>query len=409
MLDDVIKTVNAHNAWRKQCLNMIASESLMSPMAEKYFVSDFAGRYNEHDKECHYQGTKYSYQIEEMCNDIFRKNFGTPFVDCRPISGGVANLIIYNSFAKPGDTIVALGIPNGAHVSSTQWGMAGVRGLNSVDMVFNAKEMNIDVDKTVAVIKKVSPKVVMFGASMFLFPQPIRAIKDQIDPSIKVAYDSAHVFGLVYNKEFQRPLEEGADFICSSTHKTFQGPQGGIIIGRKDLDEKDWKKIQTSIFPGTISNHHIHKIPSLAITALEMDEFGKEYAKQVIRNAKGLAQALYDKGFNVLCPEKGFTQSHQAIVNVKDLGGGKTVACALEENNIICNKMSLPIDTPQDATKNPSGIRLGVQELTRVGMKEAEMRQVAEFFKKALKDKKSVKKDVEDFRKGFQKIHFCFD
>lgn len=411
MLDEILNVVNAHNKWRReQCINMIASESIMSPLAEKYFLTDFAGRYNEHSgPELHYQGTKYSYKVEELCNDIFRKNFNTPFVDSRPISGGVANLIIYSSFAKPGDNIISLGIPNGAHVSSTRWGMAGIRGLNSIDMFFDPREMNIDVERTLQLIKKVNPKIIMFGASMFLFPEPIKEIKEQIDSSIKVAYDSAHVFGLVYNKEFQQPLEEGADLICSSTHKTFQGPQGGIIIGNKNLDQKDWEKIQISIFPGTLSNHHIHKLPSLAITALEMNEFGKDYAKQVIKNSKALGKALYDLGFKVLCPEKGFTQSHQVIVNVKDFGGGKNVAEILEENNIICNKMSLPIDTPQDATKNPSGIRLGSQELTRIGMKESEMKEVAEFFKKAIKEKKNIKKDVEEFRKDFKKIHYCFE
>lgn len=411
MLERIIDIVNTQNRWRReQCINMIASESLLSPMAEKYFLTDFAGRYNEHSgPDCHYQGTKYSYEVEELCNEIFRKNFATPFVDCRPISGGVANLIVYTAFAKPGDNIVALGIPNGAHVSSTQWGMAGVRGLNSVDMFFDSKEMNIDVDKTVQLIKKVNPKVVMFGASMFLFPHPIREIKGQIDSDIKIAYDSAHVFGLVYNNEFQQPLEEGADVISSSTHKTFQGPQGGIIIGRKDLDEKDWKKIQTAIFPGTLSNHHIHKIPSLAITALEMNEFGKDYAKQVIVNAKTLGQELYDLGFQVLCPEKDFTESHQLIVDVKEFGGGKTVAELLEANNIICNKMSLPIDTPQDATKNPSGIRLGVQELTRIGMKEDDMKEIASFFNQIIKQKRNVRRDVEEFKEGFQKVQYCFE
>jgi len=411
MLDKIINIVNTHTKWRReQCINMIASESLLSPLAEKYFITDFAGRYNEHSgPERHYHGTQHSYDIEELCNDIFRKNFDTPFVDCRPISGGIANLVIYTAFAKPGDAIVALGIPNGAHVSSSPWGMAGVRGLNSIDMIFDPKEMNIDVEKTVHLIKKINPKIIMFGASMFLFPHPIKEIKEQIDSSIKIAYDSAHVFGLVYNKEFQNPLEEGADVISSSTHKTFQGPQGGIIIGKKDLDEKDWKKIQTAIFPGTVSNHHIHRIPSLAITALEMNEFGKEYAKQVIKNAKALGQALYDLGFKVLCPEKDFTESHQVIVNVKEFGGGRTIAGILEENNIICNKMSLPIDTPQDATKNPSGIRLGTQELTRIGMKESEMKTIAEVFKKVIKDKRNIRKDVEEFRKNFQKIQYCFD
>ncbi|MEM5782403.1 MAG: serine hydroxymethyltransferase, partial [Candidatus Aenigmatarchaeota archaeon] len=295
-----------------------------------------------------------------------------------------------------------------AHVSSSKWGMAGVRGLNSVDMVFDPKEMNIDIEKTVQLIKKVKPKIVMFGASMFLFPHPIKEIKEQIDPDIKIAYDSSHVFGLVYNKEFQNPLEEGADVISSSTHKTFQGPQGGIIIGNKNLSEDDWKKIQKAIFPGIISNHHIHRIPSLAITALEMNEFGKDYARQVIKNAKTLGKALYDLGFDVLCPEKDFTESHQIIVNVKEFGGGKIVANILEENNIICNKMALPNDAPQDATKNPSGIRLGSQELTRIGMKENEMEEIAEFFKKAIIEKKNIKDKVEEFRKEFKKIHYCF-
>jgi glycine hydroxymethyltransferase len=147
----------------------------------------------------------------------------------------------------------------------------------------------------------------------------------------------------------------------------------------------------------------------LAITALEMNEYGKEYAKQTIKNAKTLGRALYDLGFKVLCPEKDFTESHQVIVNVKEFGGGRTAAEILEANNIICNKMSLPIDTPQDATKNPSGIRLGTQELTRIGMKEHNIEEVAEFFKKAIKEKRNIKKDVEEFRKTFQKIHYCFD
>jgi glycine hydroxymethyltransferase len=410
MLDKIIDIVDAHNKWRReQCINMIASESIMSPLAEKYFTTDFAGRYNEHTgPERHYHGTQHSYDIEELCNEIFRKKFSTPFVDCRPISGGVANLVVYTAFAKPGDSIVALGIPNGAHVSSSPWGMAGVRGLNSIDMIFNPKEMNIDVEKTVQLIKKVSPKIIMFGASMFLFPHPIREIKDQIDSDIKIAYDAAHVFGLIYNKEFQNPLEEGADVISSSTHKTFQGPQGGIIVGSKNLEDKEWKKLQTAVFPGTVSNHHIHRIPSLAITALEMDEFGKDYAKQVVNNAKTLGRALHDLGFKVLCPEKDFTQSHQIIVNVKEFNGGRNVAEILEKNNIICNKMSLPIDTPQDATKNPSGIRLGTQELTRIGMREGEMEVIAEFFKKVLKEKNDIKKEVEEFRKDFKKIHYCF-
>ena len=125
-----------------------------------------------------------------------------------------------------------------------------------------------------------------------------------------------------------------------------------------------------------------------------------------------MAKALTKQGFNVLCPELGFTESHQVVVNVKEFGGGKIVANNLEDCNIICNKIALPIDTEHDATRNPSGIRLGVQELTRFGMKEREMEKVALFFRNALIDgmnNEKIKKEVVDFRKDFQKINYCFE
>ncbi len=408
----VFEIVENHNKWRRnECINMIASESVMSPLAEKFFLSDFEGRYNEHDIEPHYCGTTYSMEIEEFCNKIFQKNFNTKFVDTRPIAGGIANLIVYTAFTKPGDIFISLGIPNGAHVSSTRWGLAGVHGLKNIDMVFDKEKMNINVDETVKLINHVNPKLLMFGGSMFLFPHPLKEIKKEINSEIKIIYDSAHVFGLVYNKKFQRPLEEGADIITSSTHKTFQGPQGGIIIGNQNLSENDWEKIQRAIFPGTISNHHIHRLPSLAITALEMNEFGEEYANQVIKNAKVLGQSLYELGFKVLCSDLGFTESHQVIVNVKEFGGGEKIAKNLEKCNIITNKMSIPTDSPEDATKNPSAIRLGVQELTRWGMKESEMKFIAEFFKRIIINKENlekIKNEVIEFRKEFNKIHYCF-
>lgn len=410
----VIEIVNEQNKWRREeCVNLIASESVMSPLAERLFVSDFEGRYNEHSgPECHYEGTKLSYEIEEICNELFRKNFITRFADVRPVSGAVANLIVYNAFSKPGDIIVSLGIPNGAHISHTRWGPAGVRGLKNVDMFFDAENMNIDVDRTVEIIKKADPKLVMFGASMFIFPEPVRAIKEQISQKIKIVYDAAHVFGLVYNRAFQDPFDEGADILTSSTHKTFQGPQGGLIVGNYKLPNDDWESIQTSIFPGMLSNTHIHRFPALAITALEMNQFGRIYAEQVVKNAKAFGRALYDRGFRALCPHLDFTESHQVIVDVREHGGGQFVARQMARCNVICNKMSLPNDSAYDATHNPSAVRLGVQELTRWGMKEPEMDAVAELFKRTIIDREPaelVKQDAAALKQKFNKILYCFN
>jgi glycine hydroxymethyltransferase len=287
----VIDIVNQQNRWRrKECLNLIASESLMSPLAESLYTSDFEGRYNEHiGPECHYEGTELSYEIEEGCNQLFRDHFKTPYVDVRPISGAIANIIVYNALTRPGDILVSLGIPNGAHISHTRWGPAGIRGLKNVDMSFDAETMNINVEGTVDIIKASNPKLVMFGASMFLFPEPIREIREQVDPDLKFVYDAAHVMGLVYGGIFQDPFAEGVDIITSSTHKTFQGPQGGIIIGSPGLSKKDWKKIDLAVFPGTLSSTHIHRFPSLAITALEMNEYTVHTA---YNGREGLDKAL---------------------------------------------------------------------------------------------------------------------
>jgi len=412
-VEDIVKIVENQNIWRRnECINLIASESVMSPLAEKYYLSDFEGRYNEHDATPHYCGTKFSMEIEELCNEIFQERFATPYIDTRPISGAIANLIVYTAFTKVSDVFVSLGIQNGAHVSSTRWGIAGIRGLKNIDMFFDKEKMNIDVDKTAKLINHVNAKFVMFGGSMFLFPEPIKEIREQIDPKVKIVYDAAHVFGLIYNRKFQDPLAEGADIVTASTHKTFQGPQGGIVIGNSKLPREDWEKVQTAIFPGLLSNHHIHRLPALAITALEMNEFGERYAEQVIKNAKKLGESLYELGFKVLCPNLGFTESHQIIVDVKEFGGGKFVADKLEECNVICNKMALPTDSPHDATRNPSGIRLGTQELTRWGMKESEMKVIATIFKRALVEKhdpSEIKKDVIELKRNFNKIFYCFE
>ena len=411
MLEKIFGIVKDQNTWRrKQCLNMIASENVMSPLAEKYFLSDFEGRYNEHDEEAHYQGTKYATEIENLCNEIFCERFGTSFADSRPIAGAIANLCVYHAFLKSGDVFLAPGLTAGAHVSSTEYGIAGVKGLKSISAFFDFERFVLDVDKTALLIEKLNPKLIMLGRSVFLFPEPIKELKEAAG-DVLIVYDAAHVFGLIYGKKFQEPLEEGADIITASTHKTFPGPQGGVVIAKSDFEKENWQKIQRAIFPGVLSNHHIHRLPALAITALEMNEFGESYAKQIVKNAQVFAQALHELGFKVLCEAHGFTASHQVLVDVREFGGGKVVAEKLEETNIIVNKIALPWDKDKDATQNPSGIRIGLQELTRWGMKENEMKEIAALFKKVLVDNENpekIKKEVIELRKDFQEVKYCF-
>ncbi|MHC1567298.1 MAG: serine hydroxymethyltransferase [Candidatus Syntropharchaeia archaeon] len=407
-INHVLDAVKRHHDLFKNSLPMIASENITSNTVRKLLASDLSHRYAEGKVgKRFYQGCAFIDRIEESAIHHAKELFRAEYVNVQPISGVNANMAVFFALTEPGDRMIALSLPHGGHVSHAKYSAAGIRKLVVETHPFDEKEMNIDPDKMVKKIRKTKPKIVMFGASLFLFPHPVREAVDAVNEvGAKIVYDGAHVLGLIAGGCFQDPLREGADVLTGSTHKTFPGPQGAIILCKKELGEE----IDQAVFPGTVSNHHLHHVAALAVTLIEMREFGEEYARQVVKNAHALAQALYERGFHVLCEEKGFTRSHQIAVDVSTHGGGALVASNLERANIIANKNMLPWDT--EGPENPSGIRFGVQELTRIGMKEAEMKEIADFIERVVlkeEDAGKVKKDVIEFRKEYQKVHYCFD
>ena len=410
-MEKIIELLEEHNTWRKNCINLIASENVMSPYCEKYYVSDLMHRYAEGlPFNRYYQGLKFVDQIEDLAQKAFMEHFQANFVDVRPISGTLANFAVFSALAERGDVVMNLGIQGGSHVSHEQAGAVGVLGLKSYALPFDEINLKLDLPRIEEKILELKPKFIVMGGSVITFPQPIREIRKICDQTgTKIIYDAAHVFGLITAGKFQNPLEEGADIITASTHKTFPGPQGGIIIGR-DLDEKLIKRIQGKVFPGVLSNHHLHRIPPLYLALREMQEFGDAYTSQIIKNAQALAQALDQAGFEVLFKDRGFTESHQVVVNVEKQGGGDPVAKKLEEANIILNKNIIPNDT--DNPTKPKGLRIGVQEMTRYGMKEEEMRQIAGFIAEVVIEDKAtseIREKVEIFRGRFLKTQYCFE
>lgn len=405
----ILSLLKKHQDWRKNCINLIASENVMSPQAAKAYNSDLMHRYAEGlPGKRFYQGLKYFDQMEQETMDAFKKHFNVNFVDVRPISGTLANLAVFSALTKSGDKILTLGIEGGSHVSHETPGAAGILGLKVFHFDFDKKSFNIDLDKAKKKILKLKPRIIVLGGSVILFPQPIKELKKICKKTgTKIIYDAAHVFGLISTGFFQNPIKEGADIITASTHKTFPGPQGGIIMG--NLDEDLQKVIRRKVFPGVLSNHHLHRIPALFLTLFEMKKFGKKYSSQIVKNAKALAQELSKLGFKVLAENSGFTKSHQVLVDVLDIGGGDFVAKQLEKANIILNKNVLPggkLDV-----KFPDGIRIGVQEMTRFGLREKEMRKIAGFIKAVILDKQNpdkVRNKVVIFRKQFQKVKYCF-
>jgi len=400
--------VGEQNEWRLRTLNLIASENVMSERARRVLGSDFAHRYAEgHPGERYYQGTDKIDEIESWVKQQLKTLFGCQHMEVRPISGTVANDAVFSRYIQPGDVVMVNSTAGGGHISHHKSGSVGKYTKNIVDFPLTPDGYHIDCEQTHNLVKKLHPKVLIFGKSLFLFPDPVRELVDICaENGTTIIYDAAHVLGLIAGKQFQDPLGEGAAIVTASTHKTFFGSQRGVIMS--NMDRKEWWRIDKGAFPGSSSNHHLDTLVSLAITTCEMMVFAEEYTKQTIINAKTLARSLNEAGFNVQAKEFDFTESHQVAVDVSELGGGNEVARILKENDIILNMNLLPFEPLQKVT-NPSGIRIGVQEMTRFGMKEKEMERIAELFKKCLKDSLSVNDEVREFRKEFQKVQYSFD
>jgi len=409
-LAKVFELTNAHNMWRlRESINLIASENVMSPAAMAVYVSDPMHRYAEGKPfKRHYQGVKYIDELEVLANELMGRLFETDMVDLRPLSGTIANAATFRVLAQPGDKAVIAPVQAGAHVSHTKFGTLGALGIQQVDLPYDEERMNVDVDRAVKVIEEVKPKFAVLGGSVYLFPHPAKEIAEAVHSvGGKLVYDAAHVLGLIAGGVWENPLKHGADVMTASTHKTFPGPQGGVILAS---NREVFKEISKTIFPWFVSNHHLHRLPATAVTALEMLEFGRQYADQVIRNAKRLAEALAERGFTVLAEHMGYTMSHQVLLDVTKQGGGAKAALLLEEANIIVNKNLLPKDPPE-AVKNPSGLRIGVQEMTRFGMKEDEMDVIADFMERVLikgEEPSKVREEVKGFRSNFTKVHYGF-
>lgn len=366
-----------------------------------------------------YAGCNYIDAVESITMELAKELFRAEFVDVRPVSGVCANLISYTAFTEPGDTIMALSIPNGGHISYGRkeiGGTAGsVRGLRVEYLPFNADEMNIDVDETKKKVEQLikegrKPRMVVFGASVFLFPHPVKELSEFLhERDIIVMYDGAHVLGLIAGKNFQDPLREGADIITGSTHKTLPGPQGGIIITWERYSEH----IKRATFPGNVSNHHLHHVAGKGVAFAEMLAFGEEYARNIIINAKKLAESLNEHGITVLGEKNGFTRSHQVLIDVTKFGDGGTLEKELEKANILVNRNLIPSDVKAKRNyMHPGGIRMGVQEVTRLGMGASEMVEIAKLIADVIvykRDPKIVARDVAELRKPFTKVKYAFE
>ncbi|RLI22514.1 hypothetical protein DRO54_00975 [Candidatus Bathyarchaeota archaeon] len=362
----------------------------MSQAVKSLLSSDLGHRYTS--RLNFYAGTKYMDEIELYGERLAKEVFGAKTADLRPLSGHIADMIFLSTFTKPSDKILCVSPEDGGYPGLWNEGLAGLLKLKTIAFPFSKNRMNIEIEKARQTILREKPRIVIFGASLILFPHPVRELSEAAkEIGAVVGYDGSHVLGLIAGGEFQSPLREGAVALFGSTHKTFFGPQGGILLA----DAEHGEKMKECIFPRFVDNAHWNRIAALTLALAEMKNFGKEYAKQVVRNAKRLAEAISDHELPVICKDYGFTCSHQVIMNFGDFERNRAVAARLEKANIIAD----------------CGVRLGTCEVTRRGMKEAEMEKIAEFIKRILVNRErpeEVKKEVVRFVGEFQEIHYCF-
>jgi len=405
---EIEQLIACQNEWRSRCINLIASENVMSQRARAQAGSDFAHRYAEgHPGERYYRGTSFIDTIESTLKSSLKMLFECNHSEVRPISGTNANEAVFSRLINYNDIVIVNSTPGGGHISHHRQGSVGKFTKNIVNFPLTPDGYHIDVGKTKDLINTLKPRLIVLGKSLFLFPEPVAELAEVCQENgVIIVYDAAHVLGLIAGKRFQDPLREGAHLITASTHKTFFGSQRGLILS--NMEETFWRKIDRGAFPGSSSNHHLDTLAQLAICTYEMMEFGQQYAEAVIENAKTLAAALDRLGFDVEAKEFGYTESHQVAVNVKKFSGGEKVSITLEMNDIILNMNMLPHE-PLSNFNHPEGIRIGVQEMTRFGMGKEEMERIAELIKECIVDKKKVKEEVNRFRSAYQEVKYSFD
>jgi glycine hydroxymethyltransferase len=413
MQEAVLAAVNRNEEWRgKRCLNLLAPEALTSPTVRGLLSAEVGTRAAEgHIGPVNrwFAGTQHIDEIEALCIELLKKAFRSRYADHRLVASMIGNMAVYTALTEPGDIIMSLTQPFGGHSSNRVDGPAGVRGLKIVDMPFDPVELAVDLDLFRKVAPLVRPKVVALGASMTLFPFPLKAISEIVTGwDGRVFFDGAHQLGLIAGGQFQDPLREGAAVMTGSAGKTFSGPQSGVIVWD---DQNLTVPITDAIFPTLAATHQVNRVAALAVSAAEMIAFGQTYMAQIVHNAQALGAALNRRGITMLGSHKGYTTTHQVIADVRQFGGGLEVAQRLARANIITNKNLIPSDKPQD-WNHPGGLRIGTTEITRLGMKEQEMETIADFMARVLVEQEAPEEIVDDvvaFREPFQTVYYCFD
>lgn len=391
-VDPVIaELIHKEEARQEHNLELIASENIASRAVREAMMSVLTDKYAEgYPGKRYYGGCEVVDEVEQVAIDRVRALYGAEFANVQPHSGAQANMAVYFAFLKPGDTLMAMNLAHGGHL--THGSPVNFTGqlYNIVPYGVDDKTETIDYDALEQLALTSRPKMIVSGATAYSREfdfKRIRAIADQV--GALHFCDMAHYSGLIAGGQYPNPVPH-CHVVSSTTHKSIRGPRGGMILW---TDEVFTKPLQMSVFPGIQGGPLMHIIAAKAVAFHEASkpEF-KEYQAQIKKNARALATAMTSEGFRIV---SGGTDSHLMLVDLRPFGvNGKVAQSALDEANITTNKNSIPNDPEKPFIT--SGIRLGTPAVTTRGMKEAEMKTIASLIARVLHapEDESVKAQV---------------
>jgi len=395
--------VRGHDRWRgHDVFNLLASENAVSRTARRYLASDLAGRYTlpmdlEVDGERidnSYAGTRYTDRIERLANDAAARLFRARYATTRPLSGHIAAFSVLAPLLPRGSRLLAIPVEDGGYDGYRTGFLPTMLGHEVRPLPADGPGHTVVAETAVRTIRAERPNAVLLGQSFVLEPFPLRAIADAAhDVGALVLYDASHVLGLIAGGQFQDPLREGADVVFGSTHKSFPGPQGGLIVtDREDLGHQ----IDPYLVWRTFDNAHWNRIAALGQTLLELERCGREYAATVIANARALAEALHAEGLPLVRAEHGFTSSHQIhldrprLRSEHHLGPG-AFARRLERRRLLVDLVG----------------RIGLAEVSRLGLVPEEMPRLARLLVDGGIRGRNVTSEVRDWRRTFVDLRFA--
>lgn len=390
-------------------INLVASENVSSPNVRNALQSDLNHRYVMPPKEerdpalWEYPNQEILLEIVKETQDVACDIFGAKHADISPLSGNQVADIMLNSLLSEGDSFLSVGANEGGHFATQK--IATKNSFNRIDLPYRDGE--IDIEKTKVLALQNDVKLVFLDASMITHPYPVKELREALGDDIVISYDASHSMGIIAGQQFQDPFAEGADFVHGSTHKSLFGAQKGIIMSAHSKDSELGSRVFKRIVPEFVSNAHPHHIAAVGIALEECRDFGKDYARNTVQNARNFALEVHRRGINMIGANRQYTCNHQLIAAIGTEQKAEKAFRRLEAVGINANMVKVPHSNGQ-----LFGLRLGMSEVTRRGFSNQDIIQLANLFADAIQSSRPahlIKSDVQKLSRNHNDILYTHD